>query len=643
MKKLFAYLLVTIPLICSGNLCFSQIFTETFNYTADPVNGLATQSGGLWTKLNSGDSILVTSGNLNFPGLTTSTGNNVSYGGSGTDYYRAFTNQTSGTVYASFILRITDISLQTTNGGYTIGFMENGSTTVFGATLWIRNNTASGTTQFNLGINPRTTAGNTVWSPSVLDEGTPYLIVIAYQIVPGATNDSVKLWINPTSFNGAEPYPTLMAANTLTDLTTGVQKIFMRQDASGTTPTLTIDEMRVGTTWADVTPSVITGETITVAGGSFNNITIDNSAVTLGGNDTITGTMTLQNGGLISTTTNYTLFFTPTSTNPAEDAANRIIGTAIMQYRPVGTGALNFLSVGMLAGADDLGDVTIQRISGPDGTLGPGINCNWQIFRTNNPSGRDFTLSFPSIYDNGRDMTHAAVFEFGGPISTWYQTGPTVDISALNPRVVTVTLGPGSGFWWSVSDENHKVPVEMASFTSLVNGNDVNLQWSTVYELNNSGFDVERKFSNSDWIKIGNVKGNGTSYSSHDYSYKDYSLASGRYKYRLKQIDYNGNYKYYDLMNEVVIGVPNKFVLMQNYPNPFNPVTQINYELPITNYVSLKIFDMAGKEVASLVNGVKDAGYYSVTFDAKNFSSGTYFYKLTTDNFSAVKKMVVVK
>ncbi|MBN8568003.1 MAG: T9SS type A sorting domain-containing protein [Ignavibacteria bacterium] len=187
------------------------------------------------------------------------------------------------------------------------------------------------------------------------------------------------------------------------------------------------------------------------------------------------------------------------------------------------------------------------------------------------------------------------------------------------------------------------LPVELASFTSVVNRSNVTLSWSTVQELNNKGFEIERNSFGAGWKKVGYTEGHGTINSAQNYTFKDNNLTTGRYSYRLKQIDYNGNFEYYELSNEVVIGTPDKYLLAQNYPNPFNPVTRINYELPITNYVSLKIYDITGKEVSSLVNEVKDAGYYTVTFDAKNLSSGTYFYKLNTDKFSDVKKMVVLK
>jgi Secretion system C-terminal sorting domain len=89
--------------------------------------------------------------------------------------------------------------------------------------------------------------------------------------------------------------------------------------------------------------------------------------------------------------------------------------------------------------------------------------------------------------------------------------------------------------------------------------------------------------------------------------------------------------------------LPNQFDLFQNYPNPFNPSTIINYEIPKYSFVTLKVFDILGREIAILVNEAKPAGKYSITFDATNLSSGIYFYRITAGNFSSVKKMLLIK
>lgn len=195
---------------------------------------------------------------------------------------------------------------------------------------------------------------------------------------------------------------------------------------------------------------------------------------------------------------------------------------------------------------------------------------------------------------------------------------------------------------WVGSDWGNTLPVELASFTSSVSNRDVTLNWSTSSELNNSGFEIERSSDNV-WTKVGNVNGNGTSSSVNNYSYNDRGLATGSYSYRLKQVDFNGNFEYFNLNNEVNIGTPSAFALSQNYPNPFNPSTTINFDLPTDGKVSLKLYDMSGKEVATLVNEVRSAGYYSVNFNASQLTSGVYFYTISADNFTATKKMLLVK
>ncbi|HMS35286.1 MAG TPA: T9SS type A sorting domain-containing protein [Ignavibacteria bacterium] len=219
------------------------------------------------------------------------------------------------------------------------------------------------------------------------------------------------------------------------------------------------------------------------------------------------------------------------------------------------------------------------------------------------------------------------------------------DMGIQYRRANPVTGGPffGSDLALAFGTNDAVLPVEFASFTSIVNGNDVTLSWSTASESNNSGYDIERSTSNSSWTGVGSVSGNGTSATLSNYSFTDRNLSSGSYSYRLKQIDFNGNYEYFNLSNNVSIGIPERYDLSQNYPNPFNPATNINFDIPIDGKVSLKIFDMTGREVATLVNEVKTAGYYSLKFNASSLSSGIYFYSLKSGNFSITKKMMLIK
>ncbi|MBK8981220.1 MAG: T9SS type A sorting domain-containing protein [Ignavibacteria bacterium] len=192
------------------------------------------------------------------------------------------------------------------------------------------------------------------------------------------------------------------------------------------------------------------------------------------------------------------------------------------------------------------------------------------------------------------------------------------------------------------------LPVELASFTSTVTGNNVNLKWTTSSEINNSGFDIEKSLLENnvseDWVKIGSQSGNGTTNNQSSYEFIDKNLSTGKYNYRLKQIDFNGNFRYHNLAGEIVIGIPNKFSLSQNYPNPFNPKTVINYELPAAGNVSIKIFDISGKEISTLIDHSMEAGIHSAEFDGSDLSSGVYFYTLIFDgNNIDRKRMVLLK
>ncbi|KAB2849051.1 MAG: S8 family serine peptidase [Ignavibacterium sp.] len=195
------------------------------------------------------------------------------------------------------------------------------------------------------------------------------------------------------------------------------------------------------------------------------------------------------------------------------------------------------------------------------------------------------------------------------------------------------------------------IPVELTSFSASADQNSVILSWSTATETNNAGFSVERKTPVDErWIEIGFVPGFGTTTEVRNYSYTDVNLLSGLYSYRLKQIDYDGSVEY---SNDVFaeIGLPETFSLMQNYPNPFNPTTNIKYAIVNKQFVTLKVYDVLGNEVVTLVNEYKPAGNYEINFDASELSSGVYYYQLKTgsselnsgQSFIAAKKMLLLK
>jgi photosystem II stability/assembly factor-like uncharacterized protein len=191
---------------------------------------------------------------------------------------------------------------------------------------------------------------------------------------------------------------------------------------------------------------------------------------------------------------------------------------------------------------------------------------------------------------------------------------------------------------------NGGIPVELISLTSEVSGSEAKLNWSTATETNNSGFEIHRftQNDNNAWEQIGFVPGHGTTTETQHYSFTDNDVKPGKYQYKLKQIDYDGTFEYSQIV-EVEIPIVNKFSLYQNYPNPFNPSTSLQYAIGSRQFVTLKVYDLLGREVATLVNEEKPAGEYEVEFDGFALPSGIYFYQLKAGQYSETKKMILLK
>jgi len=275
-----------------------------------------------------------------------------------------------------------------------------------------------------------------------------------------------------------------------------------------------------------------------------------------------------------------------------------------------------------------------------------------------------FPTSSPGFYKYGRAGSFGAdtifvavdnqIYYMQKAASSWtsgytYPAGTQINVLYYDALLV----GTGTGLY-SQDTQSGNLPVELTSFTASAIGTSVLLKWRTATELNNYGFEVQRKIVNeggkgdiTEWSKIGFVSGNGTSNSFKSYRFTDTRIAIGKFAYRLKQIDNDGTFKYSDEV-EVYLGVPQEFSLEQNYPNPFNPTTTIHYSLPVKSKVSLKVFDLLGNQVLELVNKEQEAGRYDIPFNTntaeRTLASGVYFYQLQTNTgFSSVKKLVLLK
>lgn len=228
-------------------------------------------------------------------------------------------------------------------------------------------------------------------------------------------------------------------------------------------------------------------------------------------------------------------------------------------------------------------------------------------------------------------------------------TNSTVMTLAVNPAENKMYVGGyflsagGKGVYYTASftDPTNPLPVELVSFNASVKGKEVVLNWRTASEVNNYGFEIERKKEYA-WEKIGFVAGHGNMNCPAEYCYTDnITETSGRYYYRLKQIDNDGKYKY----SETVEADFNKiaFALHQNYPNPFNPVTRISWQTEENSLVTIKIYNTLGEEVMTLVDEFKETGTYITELNASALPGGIYYCSLKAGERSAVRKMVYLK
>lgn len=309
--------------------------------------------------------------------------------------------------------------------------------------------------------------------------------------------------------------------------------------------------------------------------------------------------------------------------------------------------------------------LTVRYYSGinPSNTLGGGYsNSYWQVTPTGTLTNAKYEmmLYFGDNETNTISTPSSNTRLAGYGPSTWevYASG-TGSMQSELMWGGTYAVRTRDLYTWPVfalTDGSNPLPVEMCSFDAIILKRDVQLNWTTCSEVNNMGFEIERRAYNNvtgsyyPWVKAGFVEGRGTTNEQQTYRYTDQKLSSGKYQYRLKQVDFNGNFEYHELAapSELIIGTPKNADLFQNYPNPSNPSSKVDYQIPFAGKVSLRVYDITGKEVATLVDKEMEGGYYTAEFNGSNLASGVYFYRLiTTDNignnFNKTMKLILVK
>jgi Domain of unknown function (DUF4185)/Secretion system C-terminal sorting domain len=275
---------------------------------------------------------------------------------------------------------------------------------------------------------------------------------------------------------------------------------------------------------------------------------------------------------------------------------------------------------------------------------GTSSSGNIGMFEAPEPWGPWKTIAYESKFGNGHVTD-----------STFYWNISPKWLSSDGKNFVLIFSGVKSLDSWNTVEASfttNTLPVELLGFNCRFVYKSIELNWVTSTEINNYGFEIERKniFPNtkeSHWTKIGFVVGHGNSNSPKSYNFVDIKPFGGdKYAYRLKQIDNDGKFTYSDsLMVEIVL---NSFGLDQNYPNPFNPTTTISYSIPNVETkhafnVQLKVYDLRGRVVTTLVDKEQVLGNYEVGFNASGLPSGIYFYKLTYGSFNQSRKMILLK
>ncbi|MCU0411025.1 MAG: T9SS type A sorting domain-containing protein [Bacteroidetes bacterium] len=297
-------------------------------------------------------------------------------------------------------------------------------------------------------------------------------------------------------------------------------------------------------------------------------------------------------------------------------------------------------------GQSSFTDITARTTrSGVSSPAGVAVDRFGRLYVADASNSRVLTFDNAAGKSNGADADHVighTVFNIA------FETNPTAD-HMNNTNGVAID---DSNAVLLASDVNNNrillftatgpLPVQLAAFAASSSSMGVTLAWSTATEARNAGFAIERRATGTPWEEIAFVNGVGTSNSPHEYTYVDTPPASGEFFYRLRQVDSDGTFSYHHEV-AVVVAVPEKVDLAQNYPNPFNPTTVIKYQSSQTGPVSLRVYDLLGREVASLVNEVQGPGTYSVSFDASSLPSGSYVYSLRIGTQSVSRMMTLLR
>jgi hypothetical protein len=459
----------------------------------------------------------------------------------------------------------------------------------------------------------------------------------------------------PGTFNVNNPSGLKLSSNRVIGAATGGSIILKMSQGALTLNSATLSYAATGIlNYAGSSVQTTTDAEFPLSSGPANLLINNNAGVVLHASRTLNGALTLTNGRLTLGSNNLTLGTSATVGGGSTTSYIDVSGSGVFKRGLAADGAYAFpignagyspvtLTFAGAAYSSASIDVDVVNTKHPQNTSPTDyLNRYWTVTQTG-ISG--FTCNANFVYADGDVAGTEANITLGkwdgGP--TWYGYGYG------NPTTNTLSGTGITSFSDFTGGEASALPIQLASFVGSYVGNSAKLEWSTISEVNNYGFNVQRLNGVSKtYENAGFVAGKGTTLESQTYTFVD-NDAKGSVEYRLEQVDNNGLKNYFGpiFLNPNSVdnnSVPVVFALNQNYPNPFNPTTNITFSLANSGQTTLKVYNILGNEVATLFNGNAEAGkLYNVKFDATKLSTGMYMYKLQNGNSVEVKKLTLVK
>ncbi len=410
---------------------------------------------------------------------------------------------------------------------------------------------------------------------------------------------------------------------------------------------------------------------------TLNNLTVNNSnGITLNGSITVDATLAFTLGNLRLGAVDLTLGSSATVTGAAATkcivtdgagAVYRAIAASGSFQFPIGPSATEYnpLTVALVTGSETF-NVRVQNgfsnappnsalcvqktwhINKGAGAVDANLTFQWKTSEEGGSFIRNTSSAFRWDAGDSRYYEGAGSGGFPTEISTDTWSGTYAGAATFSPYIVGAAGG---------------LPIQLSSFTGSYSNNAVRLTWTTISEINNYGFFVEKRRAESgeQWTEIPNsfIRGNGTTNQPHHYSYVDHAPQGGSLQYRLRQVDLDGSVHFTEPISissptSIKETAPVEFSLKQNYPNPFNPETNIKFSVDQTGRATLELYNMLGQKVATLFDDVVESGVYqTVRFsavggsasggNASGLASGTYIYRLQSGKNSDLKKLVLIK